>query len=405
MESMPQTTQSRPSSAEALPSAKQLEIEAKRDRFYKRLKLILLGVLSLIFLIIVFTFAQAVYHQTKKTYVANPNEDTLPEQQIIIKEELPEKIEEWEIYSSSSYRFSFDYPKGDAIVVSDISKDEFSVQIRSSNILPNENPKGDNLVKGYIFQVIPYKLAASGLDSAVNIKRDWFTSTCPKTATISPVTNRKVAQLNAKGFDISDCNSEFTVIYITANNLVYEVMLVYKGDLGFRQIYKSRTNQILNTLVIDVDSPETSPTTVYRDNNAGFSFFYPRGMDAKCCSVPEPLQEDLATLVILAENDNTDAIGFFYSFRNYRTGFEAYLETQKNKLIDEYTIVKNKAPAGSQTEIIVDGQKAVQLSGYSWRGNDLIYIPLPKKENVLIISKTNLSEEAFNTIINSLNID
>jgi len=206
------------------------------------------------------------------------------------------------------------------------------------------------------------------------------------------------------GFDINDCNSDYAINYIAANDFVYEVMQVYKGDLGFEQIYKSRTNQILSSLLIDEDLPEVSPTVLYEEKIIGFAFEYPRNMDSNCCTVPAPPQNNLVTLVTLAENDNSDALGFFYSYKNKGVNLDDYVENQKTKLSDEYTIVKNKSPEGKETEMTISGQRAVMLSGYSWRGNDIIYIPLPRKQNVLMISKMNVSEETFNTIKESINI-
>jgi len=386
-------------------SPKEEEIEEKKNKFYKKLKLISLGTLVLISIAILLSFVRIIYIKTKDTHVVNPEDkSTMPGQEIIIIEKDPAEVEEWEIYSSEKYIFSVDYPKGDALFVSDLSEDKFSVEIRSSNIIPDKKPNGENLVKGYIFHVIPLKLSASDLERAAKIKRDWYVSLCPETATIYQTSGRTVANLAAVGFDINDCNSDYAINYIAANDFVYEVMQVYKGDLGFEQIYKSRTNQILSSLLIDEDLPEASPTVLYEEKRVGFTFEYPRDMDSNCCTVPAPPQDYLVTLVTLAENDNSDALAFYYSYRNNGVNFGDYVESQKMKLSDEYTIVKNKSPEGKETEMTISGQRAVMLSGYSWRGNDIIYIPIPRKQNVLMISKMNVSEETFNTIKESINI-
>lgn len=386
-------------------SPKEIEIEEKRDKFYKKIKLIALGTLILISSLILIALVRSIYNKTKEAYVVSSETgSTLPGQEIIITEESPIEVEKWEIYSSEKYRFSFDYPKGDGLFVSNLSAEEFLVEIRSSNIVPDENPDGENLVKGYIFRVTPLRLATSDLEIAANAKRDWYLSYCPETSTISQATGRTTAQMEAVGFDITDCNSDYSITYITANDFVYEVMQIYKGDLGFEQIYKSRTNQILSSLVIDVDLPELSPTVTYQNKALGFSFEYPRGMDTQCCVVPAPPQDNTKTLIILAENDNSDAIGFFYSHNNYGTDAYDLIENQRMKLSDEYAIVKNKVPDGTQTELTISGQRAIVLSGYSWRGNDLIFIPMPNKKNVLTISKMNVSDETFNTIVESFKL-
>lgn len=384
------------------PTPKEIEIEEKKKSFYLKIKLLGLGVFVFIVIIILFTVGRYIYINTKSTYVANPEtEQTLPEQEIIINPEEEEEVEEWEIYSSDKYRFAFDYPKGDSLTVTDVSENEFSVEVRHKDIIPDENPDGQNMIKGYIFRVVPLKLSASDITSAALAKRDWFFSQCPDTATINSEYGNTIGGFDAVSFDVFDCNSNYSISYVAANNFVYEVSRVYKGDLGFKQIYKSRLNQILYTLVIETDRPELSPNATHYDK-VGFSFDYPRGMDAGCCWVPPPPQEELQNHITLAENDSSHAIGFFYTYRNSRIDFYSYVEEHKTKLIDEYKIVKNKEPETTETELGIAGQKAIMLSGYSWRGNDLIYIPFTPKQNVLVISKTDLSEDAFNTIINSL---
>jgi len=386
-------------------SPKEIEIKEKKDVFHKKVRFAALGILGFILLIILLSFVRIIYNKTKDTYVVNPETgSTAPEQEVIIVEEIPAEVEEWEIYSSGKYHFSFDYPKGDALIVSDLSPEEFSVEIRSSNIVPSLNPDGENLVEGYIFRIIPLKLSTSNLGNAAKIKRDWYVSLCPKTSTISPATNKTAAQLKAVGFDIFDCNSDYFITYIAANDYVYEIMQIFKGDLGFKQIYKSRTNQILSSLVVDENLPEASPTVLYQNKSVGFTFKYPRTMNSKCCVVPAPPQKNLTNLITLAENDNSDSIGFFHPRRYNRITLDEYVGSQKIKLADEYAIVKNKTPEGTETEMVINGQRAIMLSGYSWRGNDLIYISLPRTQNVLIISKMGVSEETFNIIIDSLDI-
>ncbi len=382
------------------------EIEKKKKAFYVKVRLAGFAVMGFIFLIAMGMILKFIYTKTKDTYVVDgPRSGTQPEQEVIITEEKPPEVEEWEIYSSDKYRFSFDYPKGDLLEVKNTSETEFSVEVFYKDIIPYENADGENLVRGYIFKVTPLKLSASDLKNAAVIKKNWFLSLCPETATVTNEYGRKVAGFDAVTVDVYDCNSDYSVTYITANDLVYEISQTYKGDVGFKQIYKSRENQILDSLVIDVDSPDLPDNIEYEDKQQGISFSYPRTMNTECCKVPAPLFDELKNPITIAENDNSDALGVFYTYKLIRTDFNEVVEEQKAKLTDEYKVVKNKTPNGTQTEIDVAGQKAVMLSGYSWKGNDLILIPHAAKNNILIISKTNISEETFKIVIESLKLN
>jgi hypothetical protein len=362
-----------------------------------------LSILAVFMLGILISLGFAVYNKTKSTYVAVP--ESSPSQQAnpaLVSGETPAEVEEWEVYFSEKYQFSFEYPKGDFLIVEDLPENRIKVEINSSNIIPTKDPDGSNLVKGYIYRVIPYKLAASNLENAVNVKRDWFLTQCPETATISEIEDRKAAEINGRGFEVYDCNSDYYYTYVTANDYIFEIARIFKGDVGYKQVYKSRVNQILSSTTIDINLPELSPNAEYSDRFGKFSFNYPREMDLECCTVPGPPDSNVKSIVTMSEKDNQTSIGFFINSKTVADDFYTYVNQQKTKLIDEYTIIKNKPPEGVEETLTIGGRNAVKLADFSWRGNDLIFVSSPRRNQILMISYMDVSEEALSTILNSI---
>jgi len=393
----------KPEKKESNPSED--EIQNKKEAFQKKIKLLGFIVIGAIAVIALYSLGKFAYNKTKSTYSAIPTpESTESSQEIIKKEETPINTNEWEIYSSEKYGFSFDYPKGDSLTVSDNSEDSFVVQVLSQDIIPENNATGENLVKGFIFQITPLKLESRDLESAVNVKRDSFVASCPETADITDIVDTKISDLEGRGFKIYSCNADYSVNYVAYGNYIYEITQIFKGDVGFKQVYKAKTNQILQSINIEQNIPDT-PTHIAYASPYGFSFLYPSYFDSDYVDVPEPPQVTAKKLIVIAENDNTNAAGFFYAKMDTELNFESYVQQQTQLLIDDYTVVKGRAPDGIKTELTVDTAGAVVLTNYTWEGNTLIFIPLNKPGRALVISKTNMSDELFNNILESIELE
>ncbi|MFC1756206.1 hypothetical protein ACFLZK_02325 [Patescibacteria group bacterium] len=383
----------------------QEDVEKKKEAFFKKIKLIGFIIIGGIAAISLFSLGRFAYNKTKSTYSTKPiPETTESSQEIIKKEEVPINTNEWEIYSNEKYGFSFDYPKGDPLFATDLSEDEFLVQIYSSDIIPEEKPTGENLVKGYIFQVKPLKLEARDLESAVIVKKDSFGTLCPDTASITDIVEVMVSDLKGKGFKILNCNADYSISYVSFGGYIYEITQIFKGDVGFKQVYKAKTNQILQSINIE-QGLSNGPTHILYESERGFSFSYPRYLDSEYSDVPYPPQSTAEKLITVAENDNTNAVGFYYGRGGKDFEFNAYIDEQTQLLIDDYTVVKGRAPEGKKTEITIDGLQSYKYEDYTWEGNTLIYVPLKKTKGALIISKTDMSDNIFDDILESIKIE
>jgi len=242
------------------------------------------------------------------------------------------------------------------------------------------------------------------MSRVIKLKRDFYLGKCPETASVTDIVGINVSDLEGRGFNIYSCNSDYSIDYVTANGLIYEITQIYKGDVGFKQVYKAKVNQIASLVKIASEQLEQSPFTEYISDD-GFSFSYPRAMDSQYSNVPNPPYDRVQKVITLAENDDTNAVGFFYIRAYSGFNFDEFVSEQNQILIDDYTVVKGSAPQGSKEEFVVDNQKAVKLTGYSWKGNNLIYIEMPEENGTLVLSYTNISQDVLNSIIDSIVFD
>lgn len=376
------------------------EVEEKKSKFFKRVKIAGLIILSLLILAVITLAGRFIYLKTKSTYVVNekpePKDST---QVVIVNPEKPKEDDSWETFSNSNYKFSLQYPKDDILIFNKNNSGDTLLKIIYKDVIPKENPSGENLVKGYIVTVNPLELLQRDIDTVTNVKREYFKLNCPDSATITEKEGRKIDGIEGRGFKVTNCNSNYDVSYIPGDNYIYEIIKIYKGDLGFEQNYKSIVNQIEQTIDVKLDSENTGPYLTYSDNS--ISFEYPKTLDTSCCQVPQPPINRVQNIITLAENDDSQAVGLFTSY-SANGDLNSFVENQKVLLSDDYKVVKGTAPNGTEEEITIAGQRALVLSGYSWRGNDFIYLLYPNGRNLLTISKTDISEDSFNHIIDTL---
>lgn len=377
-------------------------VEQKKKSFFKKVKLGLLAIAVILVLVILIAGGRYIYLKTKSNYVVTQQPEAKDSTQVVVvKPEPKEEESSWETFSSAGYKFSIQYPKDDTLQFNEDNKENSLVKIFYKDIIPQKNPTGENLIKGYIISVNPLKLQQRDLNSVVNVKRESFKVSCPESAEISEVSKKVIDNIEGRGFTVSRCNSNYDVSYIPGDNFIYEFIKVYKGDLGFEQNYKSITNQIEQTFKINLESENTGPYTKYEDTRNKISFEYPKEMNTECCQVPEPPISGISRqsgIITLALGNNSQAIGFFKQYIA-NENLDQFIDQQKQILTDDYKVVKSTEPQGNQTEMTIGGQRAVMLSNYTWQGNDLVYLFYPDQRNLLIISKTGISDNTFNHIV------
>ncbi|HOV97741.1 MAG TPA: hypothetical protein PLW49_01865, partial [bacterium] len=104
------------------------------------------------------------------------------------------------------------------------------------------------------------------------------------------------------------------------------------------------------------------------------------------------------------DENNLDAITI-YEDSNREINFDAYMEKQKTLLVDDYIVTMGESPKPEIRAIKVGDRDAIMLRGYSWRGNDLIYLNISNDDRaskILVISIKNISGESFTNITNEI---
>jgi hypothetical protein len=260
----------------------------------------------------------------------------------------------------------------------------------------------ENLREGYIFRVTAFTPSERVLLDAAEVKKKAFITKCPSTAIFTKTSEVYVNSIKGFGFDIQNCGADYKLSYIPKSSVIYEFAQIYRGDVGYRQVYKAATNDILLSVRFYPDIADTSPSETFTSLDKAFSFKYPKTFKSDCCTISalasfKPVLITLGDSTNLIDKNNFD--GFAVQMDDYRSGgTDAYLDTQRKTLIDDYIVVKGEAPTLSETSIKVGDKDAVLLKGYAWNGNDVIYVPLIKDYNsgrVLIISVKNISGEDF----------
>ena len=76
--------------------------------------------------------------------------------------------------------------------------------------------------------------------------------------------------------------------------------------------------------------------------------------------------------------------------------FAQYIESKKEEWRQNFKQFTGQFPTNVQeTEIVIAGQNAILLKGLVWFGIDIIYVPFPNSQKVLIIGKNKTSSDSF----------
>lgn len=267
----------------------------------------------------------------------------------------------------------------------------------------------ENLKEGYIFRLSEFTTSQRTLREATEVKKGAFATKCPDTAIFSGTEDITINSINGFTFDIQNCGADYILAYILKSGVVYEFAQIYKGDVGYRQVYKAATDDILSSLRFYPDKIDTGPLESFTSPGWGFSFKYPKTFKTDCCDI-SALVSNRAVLITLGDPetlvDRNNFDGFAVQMDRYEEGgTDAYLDRQRKTLIDDYIVVKGEVPTLRETSIKVGNKDALLLKGYTWNGNSLIYVPIISDYNsgkVLIISIKNISGESFDLKMNEI---
>lgn len=385
--------------------AKERKARRKKRRFHFVMTILILSILTLTLTPV----AMRIY----KKYFLRPDpiiqEPTEVEEKPETEVPNPETIVE---YKNDDLELSLEY-LNKADIFENVENTELTkrIEVVYDKNNDNNNTRLDNLSEGYIFRVSTFITEFRDIDDITQVKKDAFEAMCPETAELTKTIGIDIDGTEGRTFEVVNCNADYKVSYLVKNGMNYEFAQIFKGDIGYRQLYKAETENIMRSVKFYPEAPpELGPTEIYDSEKYYLSFEYPRSLDAECCNVTGPMANKPTILLTLGNPDtyvsenNLDAIAFFED-ENRIGDFNEYVEMQKTLLTEDYLITMGQTPQPQIRSVKVGDRDGVLLRGYSWRGNDLIYVditPTGKKNRVLVISIYNISGDSFKEVTDSI---
>jgi len=374
---------------------KEKEIQKKKRRF------ILFSAIGVIFLIILISIPIAI-NLYKRSIKNKPIVQQIPEQPKINPDDIT--VENKVQYSSNNLGITLDYlSRAKLVELPDGNSQIKKLQIIFAKQEDQTNVTVETLQEGYIFQVSTFLTTQRVLDEVAQVKKDGFTATCPKTATLSDISGTTLDGIEGRTFEVTNCGADYKVTYVVKNGVNYEFAQIFKGDIGYRQVYRAETEDILTSIKFYPDNINAGPLETFRSEVYGFQFKHPK-FKSDCCDLTGPISSEAEKLIVLADPEtfidagNFDGLGVFVDQIYGTRDLNAYVDIQKKTLIDDYIVVKGEAPKLEVKNLKVGTKDGIMLHGYSWRGNDLIYVDISTSENnkiILIISIKNSAGKSF----------
>lgn len=324
-------------------------------------------------------------------------------------------------YQNDTYKFMFKYSR-DAVLedFSPIQSDPKSMRVYYA---PNQiDFNEDTLAQGYVFKVLIHKSLAGKMEEITKRKSDSYKQSCRSTPKVSEIQKTTFDDYAALIFTVEGCPMDYREMFLQKNSNYIEVIQMYAGDIGYKQKYKSTTDEILGTLNFYEDiAPELLNNDLFRSDKFGFSFLHPK-LDSTCCNILGPVKGKTEKLVVLARHPKTGTINdkkfdglAVYEEENYaKQSFDEYVSDQKLAYIADYKLVVGKEPITSEKKIKVGKRDGVILMGYAWWA-DVVLVPLTVQSaginypRFLVILKTEEKPgsftETFEKILESFKFD
>lgn len=355
----------------------------KRKRRFNLVIYSILGSIAFIILIgLILVVVRYIQERTKKSFETTTEVKT--ENNIDISKT-------WITYASDKLRLNIKYPDNAKV----IENKSYNASIRNVEILytpqNKETTTGETLSEGFIFRITPLNLTKDTLDEIASVKRESFYAECGEGVQMSAVRSDLIFNLDARTFDVRNCEGDFKVTYTKRFGLYYEIIQLYRGDLGFRQQYKSTTEEMIKSLSFyDEDVIEEPPFKKFESIGINLAFEYPKELIENCCDLPEPTSNrNIKEIIVLGAKESNTKYGVFGVYtitndtnanKNKGYSFEEFINMEKENLISDYKIANNgNEPTIVQETMNIGGKYALRFKGLSWKGNDLIYIANPDK--------------------------
>lgn len=387
------------------PTADESSIVNKRKRIPLKFKLFI-AFISIPLLILIFLFVIFFIQKSLNTRTKFEKENNIPTEPIVVEQEIT-------TLNAASDKFTLEYPANTELKMP--KKDD---EVRTYSITykgprqPGEIKNEYDLIDGYIVKVMVHKdTINTDIKEIAERKKISYQQICMTGYTQEETLQTTLDTVDAYTFTIQNCPINIKETFALLHNSIYEVVQIYRGDLGYVEKHKQESEKIYNSFVFldKPDAPELPTVQTYIHNNHQFSFEHPL-LDDKCCDVNGPVFGNAEKLVVLADKNSYeqnsgrffDGFGVFIDLNKENRTFDEYMEIQKATLLDEYKVITGKSSTNfSESEIEVGGVQAVLLKNYAWWG-DMIYFQYPSSNKFMIISKVESTPESFNDSFNTI---
>lgn len=311
-------------------------------------------------------------------------------------------------YVNNVYEFSFEYPK-------ELSFEQLGAfteePLQYRVIYAGETQKGSvkkeaDLTDGYIFKIYIHEKTETPLEEIVKRKIDKAKLDCAETTKLSERAEIQLNGISGYTFEVENCPPDYIYTLVNRNGHIFELIQIHRGDLGFRQAYKTQTETILNTFKFLGQEPETTTTERFFSTKYGFSFEHSKLSDT-CCSLTGPAGNSIEKLGILGDESTKNAkeafngVGIFIDQNPNQLDFDKYMIEQKQALVREYQVITGELPVTNEDVVKVGKLDGILLQGYAWWG-DVVYVQLPERPEVLIVVKSQISAGSFNTTFSEI---
>jgi hypothetical protein len=265
----------------------------------------------------------------------------------------------------------------------------------------------ESLTDGFIFKIIVNKdVINKDLKIIAENKIDSFKQGCSDLYTSSDTLSTQIDTIPAEEFSINNCPAYYEETFVLFNGSLYEMVIIYRGDVGYREKYLQTATQILESYrFLDKPlAPETPKFSTYKNDGYRISFVHPN-LDSKCCDVNGPVSGISNKIVVFGDKQSYDdnkgksfnGFGVFVDQNDKKISFEEYMDLQRKTLEENYKVIMGKKPESGEEKIKVGDVEGIILKNYAWWG-DMIYVQIPNSSKFLIISKVETSRGVFEQV-------
>lgn len=326
----------------------------------------------------------------------------------------PEPEPETQVYTNTEFEFRFEYPLNASYGEQNPFSNDPSYffvahagERQESEILSEKD-----IVDGYMFKIVVHKdVLNTDLNKFISDKRKLFAVNCYTYTEISDVFDATLSTAFGKTFNVINCDQDYIETIVLRDDFIFEIVQVYRGDLGFKQKYKSITDEIYSSFVF---TNTLKPTPVdswstYQASDARLTFKYPQLLSQTCCTVSGPVLGKSSKLVVFGDAEGKsqsvetsfNGFGVYNVMNENRIPFEDYVEEQKQALIENYRVVIGRNPTTTEEMITIDGQEAYLLKGYAWWG-DVFFVQVPESNRIAVFSMTEVSPGEFESVFREI---